>query len=136
MSIQTIPPSRTTATMQTTQGIALLNAISISMMPNGGFITITPIDLAEARTLAQQAGVKSYIGHPATAQLVSTLLGVNVPANREMFIAKEPTVALVVAILERLPEGKILSFDELMQLYDSGKIRFYLVNFNPMVSTP
>lgn len=111
--------------------VALLNAISTSMMPKGGIVVITPLTMEQAKATLQYYGFVSYIGHPATAQLLTTLLGINIPANRGQFIATTETIAIVVSILERLPEGKILGFEELMQLYKAGKIQFYRVFFQP-----
>jgi hypothetical protein len=110
--------------------VVLLNAISISMVPEGGTIEIRPISLEEVKRLVQ-GGFQSYIGHPSTAQLLTTLLGVEVPVNRAMFVATAPTTAVVVSLLERLPEGKVLGPEEMQKLYEAGKVRFYLVVFRP-----
>jgi hypothetical protein len=112
--------------------IVLLNAVSMTMIPNGGNISAEPISVEEVRKLVKSGvQIESYIGHAGTAQLVSQLLGIEVPTNRAMFVAKEPSEAIIVSITERLPEGKVLSREELEQLLAQGKIRFYIAAITP-----
>ncbi len=111
--------------------IVLLNAISVSMIPNGGGIVTNPISVEEAKKLVSEAPVESFIGHAATAQLLSQLLGINVETNRAMFVAKEPAEAIIVSITERLPEGKVLTHEELQQLLQAGKIKLFKAVITP-----
>ncbi len=116
--------------------LVLLNAISVSMMPKGGLISITPITVEQAQAMLGRAvldnnGYVSYIGHPSTAQALSTLLGVKVDVNRSQFTATSEATAIVASVMERLPEGKILTYEELMQLYQQGKIQLFKVIFIP-----
>ena len=71
-----------------------------------------PIDIKEAKALLSD-GFVSAIGHEATAQLLSRLLDVTIPANRVMVTMKPGDKALVFQLLVRLPEGKVLSEEEL-----------------------
>jgi len=72
-----------------------------------------PITVDEARSLLLAEGFISAVGHEATANFISQILGVSIPANRVSVAMKPGDKALVFQLLTRLPEGKILSFEEL-----------------------
>lgn len=55
----------------------------------------------------------SIIGHDATAKVMTALLGVDVPVNRQMFSQQVGQQALVFKLNGRLPEGKVLTVDEI-----------------------
>jgi len=40
---------------------------------------------------------------------------------------EESDTIVVVQLLERLPEGKVLSQEEIMDYYNKGKVKFYRV---------
>jgi hypothetical protein len=67
------------------------------------------------------------IGHEGTIQLVNNLLGLKLTVNRIPVKLNDNDIALVVQVKERLPEGKILSADEIQKLYESNKIQFDLI---------
>ena len=74
-----------------------------------------------------ERGFISAIGHQGTAELLSELLGMNIPVNRIAIRLDHGDRAIVIQLLERLPEGKILSREEIIQLYQQGKVKLYLV---------
>lgn len=74
-----------------------------------------PIAVDEARRLAG-GGFVSAIGHPASAQFLTALLGVEVPVNRVAVELQPGDHALVLRLKTRLPEGKILTADEMQAL--------------------
>jgi hypothetical protein len=55
----------------------------------------------------------SAIGHESTAQILSDLLGIDVPVNRIQFAQQEEQTALVFKLQGRPPEGKILTREEI-----------------------
>jgi hypothetical protein len=71
-----------------------------------------PITVDEARMLLAE-GFISAIGHEATANFISQILGVSIPVNRIAITMKPGDKALVFQLLQRLPEGRVLSFEEL-----------------------
>ena len=115
----------------------LLNAFSINMIPlespeEWGSIYIKRIDIDTARAVIagrKNAGwnIISAIGHQSTAQVMSTLLGIEIPVNRIAVKLAEGDEAIVFQVLERLPEGKVLSKEEIEMLMRQGKIAFYFV---------
>jgi len=66
-----------------------------------------PLALDEARRLVAD-GYVSAIGHAGTARVLTLLLGTEVPVNRVAIAMKPGDRALVLRLLERLPEGVVL----------------------------
>lgn len=58
-------------------------------------------------------GFVSAIGHGASAAFLSATLGIEVPVNRVAIAMAPGDAALVLRLLGRLPEGVILSAEEL-----------------------
>jgi len=69
-----------------------------------------------ARRLLDDHNFVSAVGHEATAEVLSRILGVEVPANRIRIKMEPGDKAIVFQLLRRLPEGKILSEGELEEL--------------------
>jgi hypothetical protein len=67
------------------------------------------------------AGFQSAIGHEASAQFLSQLLIMDVPMNRISVEMKDGDVALVLRIKSRLPEGMLLTKEEISKIpYELG----------------
>lgn len=90
--------------------LALLN---MSIITTDGTYSLQTITLQEAKDLLRKAGgrVNSAIGHQATADLLTTLLGVDVPVHRQEYQQKPGETALVLKVNRRPPEGAILTRD-------------------------
>ena len=103
----------------------IANAFSINMLPLGegekATVTITRISPEFARQVAATTAFESAVGHEATAQLLTAVLGVTVPYNRVSITLSAGDTLIVAMPAVRLPEGKVLSIEELQQ------INFYLV---------
>ena len=103
--------------------ILLANAFSLSMLPfERSVLVVEQIDKQKALEILQR-GFTSVIGHQATADFLSKLLGINVPANRATITLDEETVLVVFQLMQRLPEGTVLSKKEI----DEIPYKFYLV---------
>lgn len=79
-------------------------------------------DLSVAQIFLKKQDVfVSAIGHQATAELLSSILGMNIPMNRIQVKMKSGDKALVFRLIERIPEGKVLTAEELRTLkYEFG----------------
>jgi hypothetical protein len=96
---------------------------------------ITPVNFDEVRTVIivsyrlslkeakervkkalERGELQSAVGHEGTAQLLSSLLGVEVKAERKTIFMKKGDAALQFFLKQRLPEGKVLSAEELQTL--------------------
>jgi len=83
-------------------------------------VKLRKISIEEARELLRN-GFISAVGHEATAKVLSQLLGIEVPANRVTIWLKKGDKAIHFFLKQRLPEGKVLSEEELR------KLEFWLV---------
>ena len=122
------------------QKIYLLNAFSLSMLApsaftpgrgvyGGGaaFLMVEKIDLEKAKELLNRYGFISAVGHESTAQFLTQLLGLPVPVNRVAVQLQLGDAAIVFQLLSRLPEGKILTKEELAEI----RYQFYYVSIIP-----
>jgi hypothetical protein len=105
----------------------IANTFTISMLPNGGNVQITPIELEEVKSLLQGGNFTSAVGHFSTAEVISKLLGIEIPSNRISLSLKEGDILIVFQLLIRLEEGKILQAEEILSLLKEGKVKFYKV---------
>lgn len=93
--------------------LALLNT---SILTTQGLYRLVDITLETATELAHGNELDSAIGHASTAEIMSTLLGLEVPVNRQMFKQQINQQALVFKLNGRPEEGKILSAKEIEQI--------------------
>ncbi len=112
--------------------IYVSNAFSLSMLganlpPEGRTVKVRPISLEEVKSLLQGGNYVSAVGHPATAEVLTALLGVEVPPNRVQIKLGVGDTLVVFQLLTRLPEGAVLTKDEVDSLVQEGKATFYLV---------
>jgi hypothetical protein len=82
--------------------LVLLNAlVPVSNSPT--IIISLPITVEEAKMLVSKSQkIESYIGHEATAKLLTTLFEKEIPVNRGMYIPKNKDIAIVVRLKKRL----------------------------------
>jgi hypothetical protein len=92
--------------------LALLNT---TIATADGVYNVETVSLDRAQRLAfhNRQWLDSAIGHESTAQIMTTLLGVEVPMNRQMFAQQAGQQALVFKLKGRPPEGKILTANEI-----------------------
>ncbi len=103
------------------------NAFALSMLPSGGNLNITPIELEEVKTLLQGGNFTSAVGHSSTAEILTSLVGIEIPTNRISIFLKQGDILIVFQILFRLEEGKVLQTEEILSLLKEGKVKFYKV---------
>lgn len=92
--------------------VAILNT---SIVTAYGAFAYEPISLDQAKKIIANAedGVLSAVGHQATANILTDLLGTPVPMNRIEFAQQEGQSAIVFKLNGRAPEGVILSREEI-----------------------
>lgn len=105
------------------QGMYLGNAFSLGMLAEDAIITKETISIEKAKEVA--AKCESVVGHADTAAVISSLLGIEVPANR-ISISLNAGDSMLVAqyIGPRLPEGATT-------LPEGAKIEFILIQVLP-----
>jgi hypothetical protein len=90
----------------------MLYVLNSPILTSFGSYRYKPISLREAVELLKQ-GFVSAVGHEATASFLSQLTGITIPVNRVQIQMKPRDKAIVFQVLQRLPEGKVLSEEEL-----------------------
>ena len=73
----------------------------------GDYRFVGPWGMQQAREWLAQ-GFVSAIGHPSTAAWLSQMLAWDIPANRVTIRMQPGDQALVIKLLQRLPEGVVL----------------------------
>lgn len=112
----------------------LVNAFSLNMLPlptnnesDWFFMWVKDLSVGEFCYEVNKHCVVSAVGHQGTVDLVNTLCGSEHVVNRESIKLSMGDCLLVVQVLERLPEGKVLNIDEVLKLLVAGKVKFYHV---------
>jgi len=106
--------------------IVLLNAVSLSMIPEEWTETtlrVRKTSLEEVRTLLTTHEFESAVGHQSTADFLTALLGVQIKAERRQVTFQPDTLYVVFQLIGRLPEGRVLTEEELRAV----NYRFYTV---------
>lgn len=95
----------------------ICNAFSLQMVSLPVTIKASKIDVGQVKAFS----LESAIGHADTANIVSALLGVNIPANRtNIKLSAGESIVVAQYIGPRLPEGAT-------KLPDGARIDFVLV---------
>jgi hypothetical protein len=79
-------------------------------------VKLTRISLEEAKALISSQPFVSAVGHEGTAKLLTKLFGVEVPLNRINARFEVGDVGIHFFLKQRLPEGTILTEDQLKKL--------------------
>ena len=95
--------------------VYIANAFSLNMIDPPGLFLVYEEKLEWIKEIIA-GGFESAVGHESTAKLLSQLLGVNVPANRQEIKLKYGDKLIVFQLMQRLPEGKILDEEELKKI--------------------
>ncbi len=101
--------------------VYISNAFSLSMITPPTTVKVVEASVEDVKNILNQ-GFISAIGHEATSQIISVQTGIQVPVNRISIKLAPGDVLIVYQLLTRLPEGKILSEDELKQCLRSGTL--------------
>lgn len=100
-----------------------LTLLNTSIFTADGSFTLETITLEHAKSLVDSADtLDSAVGHDSTAQIMTELLGTEVPVNRQMFVQKPGQQALVFKLNGRPPEGKILTVADIEKIGYSFKL--------------
>ena len=93
--------------------IAILNT---TIATTDGLYRISPITLEVAKELVSKSPILSAIGHQSTADILTELLGVNIPMNRINFAQEVNQSAIVFKLKGRAPEGVILTKEQIEEI--------------------
>jgi hypothetical protein len=79
-------------------------------------VELKRISLEEARRIVSKSRWESAVGHEGSAVILSELLGVEIPVERKAVFLKKGDRGLHFFLKKRLPEGTVLSAEELRKL--------------------
>ena len=74
------------------------------------------LTVEEAKEMLASQQFVSAVGHEGTAKVLSSLLNVDIPVNRVSIFMSPGDQALHFFLRQRLPEGRVLTEEELKQL--------------------
>jgi hypothetical protein len=101
----------------------MIFVLNTPILTDWGEYVFSRISLEEVKSLLQR-GFISAVGHEGTASLMSRLTGISITANRIAVKMQVGDQAVVFRVLTRLPEGKILTSEELQTIpYEFGLLR-------------
>lgn len=86
--------------------IAILNT---PILTDVGTYKLSSITLEQAQKLVNENDFDSYIGHQATSEILSILLGTEIPMNRQQFKQEIGQKAIIFKLNSRLQEGQVLT---------------------------
>ncbi|MEM0106511.1 MAG: DUF1874 domain-containing protein [Zestosphaera sp.] len=92
----------------------LASAFALGMIEEPiALLKVVRIDIEDAKKWLKVSKYVSIVGHESTANLMSALLSLPVSVNRTNIKLKRGDRVIVFQIMTRLPEGKVLSEEEL-----------------------
>jgi NAD-dependent DNA ligase len=93
----------------------ILNSLITPFKDKTANFFIKKVNLEEAKLFIPKKFI-SAVGHQATAELISSLLEVEVKVNRVQVFFEIGDEALAFVPRQRLPEGKVLNKEELLKI--------------------
>jgi len=92
----------------------MIYVLNSPILTDWGTYSFKEITGSEARRLLSGSFV-SAIGHTATAMFMSNVLDMVIPVNRIAIKMEEGDMAIVFRILDRLPEGSVLTQEQMRE---------------------
>jgi len=92
------------------------NTFSLNMLDGSAVLRVHEVDASEVKKLLEHHKWESCVGHQSTAEILSTLLGRDIPLNRVAVKLHKGDTAIVFQVMVRVEEGKVLSKDEIEKL--------------------
>ena len=94
----------------------MITILNTSILTTTGTFRLDDITLEEAKNLVHNNEILSAVGHKSTADILTTLLQKEIPANRIEYAQNVNEKALVFKLNGRPEEGKILTADEIQEI--------------------
>ena len=100
----------------------ILNTATLPLKEGGEYlmeylITARQISIDEAKELLEKEYFTSAVGHKATAELLTNILGVEIPFNRIQIELQPGDEVLAFLLKKRLEEGQVIkTVEELEQI--------------------
>jgi hypothetical protein len=98
------------------RGTMKLGVLNTSIVTRDGWYRLETITLEEAKALVASSELDSAVSHESTAEILTTLLGVEIPVSRQLFEQRPGQRALVFKLRGRLETGRELTTQELEEI--------------------
>ena len=109
----------------------VVNAVSLNMfrLPEKGETQISLLvkPLTTSEFCSELGDAVSAVGHASTVELINRVCGSNISVSRVSVSLSSSDELVVVQVLKRLPEGKVLDYSEVKEMLEQGMIKFYKV---------
>lgn len=98
--------------------VYLLNTRIVALKNDSGTVKVSPLLVEDVKSIIALAGDSfvSAVGHAGTAEALTTLLEMPILANRMTIALSLGDIQICMSFKERLPEGKVLTKEELLGL--------------------
>lgn len=94
-----------------------------TIIVNSGIYKLSDITTERAKEILSDNNFISAIGHDSTAEIISSVLGINVPINRiNASFDEVGDLAVCFKLNSRPKEGSILSLEDLQEIGFSWKL--------------
>ena len=93
--------------------VLLLNA---AVLTANGTFKLSSISLEDVKEMLTEENIMSAIGHNTTADIMTELIGINIPVNRIQASQESGQKAIIFKLLKRPEEGKILNREEIEEI--------------------
>ena len=100
------------------------NAFSINMLAGDTFAAFTKVTPEYAARLVAEEVYVSHVGHEDMAKVMGTVLGIELPMNRDTFIKGDEDLLVGQYRGPRLPEGTV-------ELPEGATIEWWVVSTQP-----
>ena len=102
----------------------ICNAFSINMLAGDTFAAFTKVTPEYAARMVADEGYVSHVGHEDMAKVMGTILGIELPMNRDTFIKGDEDLLVGQYRGPRLPEGTV-------ELPEGATIEWWVVSTQP-----
>jgi hypothetical protein len=93
------------------------NTFSLNMLKEmDTTLKVSEVDTLTVKSLLQSRSWESCVGHQGTADILKSLLDMEIPMNRVAVKMEKGDLAIVFQLMQRVEEGKVLSKEELQTL--------------------
>ena len=93
--------------------VLLLNA---AVLTANGTFKLSNISLDDVKEMLTEENIISAVGHSATADIMTELVGITIPTNRIQVKQEAGQNAIIFKLLKRPEEGKILNREEIEEI--------------------
>lgn len=101
----------------------MLTILNTSILTSYGTFEYGSMTLDEVKAAIKEEGFQSAVGHQSTCDVLTSLLGQEIPLNRIQYSQQPGQRALVFKLKGRPEEGKILTAQEIEEIgYEFGML--------------